>query len=96
MGFSKTELLQEGKYRRWRGKNPKDFNACVRFLQECVHIQHPEHGALLFELRDAQLDTLNKVMNERYVIILKARQIGYSTLFATYCLWLGKIGRAHV
>lgn len=88
MGFSKTELLQEAKFRRWRGKSPKDFTACVRFLTECVHIQHPEKGALLFDLREAQLDTLQRVMDDRYVIILKARQIGYSTLFATYCLWL--------
>ena len=89
MGFSKTELLQEGKFRRWRGKSQKDFDACVRFLTECVYIQHPEHGALLFDLREAQLDTLRRVMEDRYVIILKARQIGYSTLFASYCLWLG-------
>lgn len=88
MGFSRTELLQEGKFRRYRGRSAKDFTACVRFLTECVHIQHPEKGALLFDLRDAQLDTLQRVMDDRYVIILKARQIGYSTLFASYCLWL--------
>jgi hypothetical protein len=89
VGFSKTELLQEAKYRRWRGKTAKDYEACTKFLAECVHIQHPEHGALLFDLREAQLDTLKRVMTDRYVIILKARQIGYSTLFAAYCLWLG-------
>jgi hypothetical protein len=89
VGFSKTELLREAKFRRWRGKSQKDFAACVRFLTECVHIQHPEKGALLFDLREAQLDTLQRVMEDRYVIILKARQIGYSTLFAAYCLWLG-------
>lgn len=89
MRFSKTEIIQEAKFRRWRGKSPKDFDACVRFLSELVYIQHPEHGAMLFPLREAQLETLKTVVDERYVIILKARQIGYSTLFAAYCLWLG-------
>ena len=88
MGFSKTELLSEGRYRRWRGESSKDIDACVRFLQEAVYIQHPEHGALLFELREAQLATIAQVIENRYVMILKARQIGYSTLFAAYCLWL--------
>ena len=88
MGFSKTELLQEARFRKYRGTSSKDVDACVAFLRECVYIQHPEHGALLFELREAQLSTIEQVMTDRYVIILKARQIGYSTLFACYCLWL--------
>lgn len=88
MGFSKTELLGEARYRRWKGESSKDVEACIRFLTEAVYIQHPEHGALLFELREAQLSTIEQVMTDRYVIILKARQIGYSTLFAAYCLWL--------
>lgn len=88
MGFSKTELLQEAKFRRYRGKGPKDTVACLRFLREQVYIQHPELGAILFPVREAQEETLRQVMSDRYVIILKARQIGYSTLFAAYCLWL--------
>jgi len=85
---SATELLQEKDYRRYKGKSVRDFDACEAFLRECVYIQHPEHGAILFDLRPAQSEALFTVMNDRYVIILKARQLGWSTLMACYSLWL--------
>lgn len=85
---SNTELLQEKQYRSYKGKSPKDFAACERFLREVCYIQHPERGAILFDLRPAQLEALDVVMNDRYVIILKARQLGWSTLMACYSLWL--------
>lgn len=85
---SASELLQEQQYRSYRGSSTKDFDACERFLREQVFIQHPEHGAILFDLRPAQLEALHTVMNDRYVIILKARQLGWSTLMACYSLWL--------
>jgi hypothetical protein len=85
---STTELLQEKEYRSYKGTSVRDFDACEKFLREVVFIQHPEQGAILFDLRPAQSEALFTVMNDRYVIILKARQLGWSTLMACYSLWL--------
>ena len=89
MTLSTAELLQEATFRSYRGTSTTDFDACEKFLREVVMIQHPEHGAILFDLRTAQSEALFTCMNDRYVIILKARQLGWSTLMACYCLWLG-------
>ncbi|MEO6590307.1 MAG: terminase family protein [Pyrinomonadaceae bacterium] len=86
---SNAELLQEAEFRACRGKNTKDFDACELFLRKYVAIQHPEQGAILFDLRTAQSEALFSCMHDRYVIILKARQLGWSTLMACYSLWLG-------
>lgn len=51
-------------------------------------IQHPEQGAIRFDLRPAQEEIITTWMTERYSIVLKARQIGWSTLVACYSLWL--------
>jgi len=85
---SPTELLQEAEWRSYKGKSSTDFDACEKFLREQVYIQHPEQGAILFDLRPAQLEALDVCMKQRYVIILKARQLGWSTLMACYSLWL--------
>lgn len=85
---SQSELLQEAEFRRCKGTSKSDFEACEYFLRTYCYIQHPEHGAILFELRPAQLEALATCMQERYVIILKARQLGWSTLMAAYSLWL--------
>jgi hypothetical protein len=42
----------------------------------------------LFKLRLAQTETVKTWMSERYSIVLKARQIGFSTLAAAYSFWL--------
>jgi len=85
---SQSELLQEAQFRAYKGQSIRDFDACEKFLRECCMIQHPEHGAILFDLRPAQSEALDTCMKERYVIILKARQLGWSTLMAAYSLWL--------
>lgn len=57
-------------------------------MREAVYIRHPERGRILFELRAAQTETLQAWLTNRYNIVLKARQIGYSTLAASMGLWL--------
>jgi len=58
------------------------------FAEKLWTIQHPEKGRIPFEMRDPQINTMDAFLAERKVIILKARQIGFSTLVATYCFWL--------
>lgn len=60
----------------------------VHFLRKYCVIQHPVRGKINFNLYDFQEDTMNKFVSNRYSIVLKARQIGLSTLVAGYALWL--------
>jgi hypothetical protein len=39
------------------------------------------------ELRDAQVDTVRAILESKRTVILKARQIGFSTLLAAFCIW---------
>ena len=70
-----TTLLEEIRFRRYRD-DPRAF------FREVWFIQHPERGAILFELFDAQDDALTTFMSERMIITLKSRQIGWTTLVA--------------
>lgn len=76
-----TTLLEEIKYRRYRD-DPRAF------FREVWFIQHPERGAILFDLFPAQDDALTVFMDERMIITLKSRQIGWTTLVAGYAFWL--------
>lgn len=88
MAYSRTELLREKAFRSCRGANPQDVDALIRFCERYCKIQHPEKGSILIPLRTAQLEILETWLTERYSIVLKARQIGWSTLVALYSLWL--------
>lgn len=75
-----SELRNEAKWRRC-AKDP------FFFMENFWKIKHPDKGAVLLELRDAQAETLNHWLNERQTITLKARQIGFSTLAAALMFW---------
>lgn len=60
--------------------------AFAKFCREAVMIKVPG-DRILFELRDAQLDTVRSWIKYRNTISLKARQIGFSTLAAAFMLW---------
>jgi len=64
------------------GKDPSYF------LNTYAHISHPMHGQILFDTYDFQ-DTLLKEFNDyRFNVILKARQLGISTITAGYVVWM--------
>lgn len=85
---SVTDLQREVEWRRCKGQSPTDWEACLYWMQTYAKIRHPERGRISFELRPAQIQTLQAWLTERYNIVLKARQIGYSTLAASLSLWL--------
>ena len=76
-----SELRQEAEWRH-----------CVAdesyFLRMYWHIAHPAHGRILFDLRAAQSEALERWANNRYSLTLKARQIGWTTLVAAHQFWL--------
>jgi hypothetical protein len=78
---STTELLREAEFRKC-ASDPDYF-----FATFCV-VRHPSRGRIPFQMREAQRETLKAFMERDRVIILKARQIGFSTLCAAYALWL--------
>jgi len=60
----------------------------VYFMSKYCYIQHPVRGKVPFILYPFQKDTLYKLRDHDYNIILKSRQLGISTLVAAYSLWL--------
>jgi len=70
----------------------REFIKCaespVYFLKKYCVIQHPIKGKIPFNLYDFQERTIEDLLNNEYNVILKARQLGISTLTAGYSLWL--------
>ena len=70
----------------------REYLACadnpVHFMRKYCTIQHPKQGKVKFDLYPFQERCLTDFKDNRYNIILKARQLGISTLSAGYALWL--------
>ena len=64
------------------GKDPEYF------LNKYVKIQHMTRGSIHFNTYAYQDRTLKDFLNHRFNVVLKPRQMGYSTLTANYALWL--------
>ena len=58
------------------------------FMKKFCMIQHPIRGKIPFDLYEFQEKTVSEFQNERMNVILKARQLGISTLTAGYALWM--------
>ena len=64
------------------GKDP------VYFLNNYARISHPMHGSIAFKTYDFQTQLLKDFNDYRFNIILKARQLGISTITAGYIVWM--------
>jgi hypothetical protein len=64
------------------GKSP-DY-----FINTYAKITHPQLGLIPFHLYDFQRDLLTDFEDYRFNVILKARQLGISTISAAYVAWL--------
>ena len=60
----------------------------IYFLKTYGKVKHPTKGLLSFELWDFQEECIRQFLKNSYNIILKARQLGLSTLCAGYTTWL--------
>ena len=58
------------------------------FMKKYCMIQHPIQGKIPFDLYPFQEKTVSEFQSERMNVILKARQLGISTLTAGYALWM--------
>jgi hypothetical protein len=74
---------------RWRDYS----NSPEKFFRECVWVPAGEkfgkgRGRVQLELFDYQQETLDVFRGNRYVIVLKARQLGLTTVAMAYALWM--------
>ena len=60
----------------------------IYFLKKYCVVQHPMKGKVPFHLYDFQEKALKTFEDNRLNVILKARQLGLSTLSAGYSLWM--------
>lgn len=58
------------------------------FLYNYAKIQHPKYGTIPFKTYDFQDQLLKDFKKERFNVILKARQLGISTITAGHVAWL--------
>lgn len=56
------------------------------FLSRYCYIQHPVRGRMLFDLYPYQNNAIKEFKTNQYNIVLKARQLGFSTLVAGFAL----------
>ena len=70
----------------------KEYAKCAQdpayFMRKYCYIQHPTRGRILFNLYPFQEKVLHIFRDHQYLITLKSRQLGISTLAAGYSLWL--------
>lgn len=66
----------------------KCFQDPVYFINNYCKISHPTKGRLPFKLFDYQEDLVHAFINNRFNIILKARQLGISTVTAAFACWV--------
>ncbi len=64
------------------GKDP------VYFINNYAKISHPMRGLIPFKTYDFQTDLVNNYNDHRFTVILKARQLGISTITAAYVAWM--------
>lgn len=77
--LSKEQLKQLEEYTKCK-------NDCYYFITNYVMIPTPG-GDELFKLYDAQKDVLDTMVNDHYLVTLKSRQVGLSTLAQGFITW---------
>jgi len=70
----------------------QEYAKCAKdpeyFMKKYCYIQHPQRGRILFNLYPFQGKVLHLFKDHQFLITLKSRQLGISTLAAGYSLWL--------
>lgn len=79
-------------YRLTKAQKLEEIKKCGRdpvyFIKHYCRIQHPIKGLIPFHLYDFQEDLIQEFNDYKFNIILKARQLGISTLTAGYIVWM--------
>lgn len=59
----------------------------IKWMEDNLKIQHPAHGIIPFKLYDFQQKVIKLFLQKHFIITLKSRQIGMSTIVQAICLW---------
>ena len=60
----------------------------VHFIRSYVKIRHPQRGIIPFDLWDFQAKLLESYVQNRFNVVLKARQLGVTEATAAFAAWL--------
>ena len=75
-----------------KGRQVKEIIRCGKdpsyFINRYVKIVHTSRGTVDFDTFPFQDECLQQFLDHRFNIVLKARQLGMSTLTAAYAVWL--------
>ena len=79
-------MPEETDLRKWvREETKKCMADPIFFMRKYVKIQNPnEGGTVPFDLYPFQEKTLNCFHDDRFLLILKSRQLGITTLVSAY------------
>jgi hypothetical protein len=80
MKSPRTKIQREVEFRRCK-------NDPAYFFKTYWQVRTPDQGLVAFELFDYQHEALARFIDERFILVLKARQIGLTTLLAGYMFW---------
>ena len=58
------------------------------FMRKYCYIQHVVRGRMLFDLYPYQSSAIDRLLTGKDIIVLKARQLGFTTVLACYGLWM--------
>jgi hypothetical protein len=80
-----------------RKEQEEELIRCVQdpkyFMRKYIRIVHPERGRIVFDLFPYQEQVIDNLIDNRFNIVLKSRQLGLSTVVSAYCLWLSVFHR---
>lgn len=62
-------------------------NDPIYFINNYIKIQHPTKGRIPFKTYNFQDNVVKDIVDHRFNIVLKSRQLGLSTIAAAYSVW---------
>lgn len=80
-------ILDKNKQKRIVEKILKGRQNPIEWINNNIYINHPKRGKIKFKLYPFQKTFLKIVLLKHYIITLKSRQVGMSTIAQAYCLW---------
>lgn len=85
------QIKPAGEVEAYTAEQVQELAKCRRdpiyFIKKYVMIQHPTKGAVPFNLYPYQENMIRGYMDNRYVVVLSARQTGKSVTSGAYLLW---------
>src|SRR5271155_2701675 len=84
-------LKRPGEQHEYDFDQIKELKRCMNdpiyFIGKYVKIQHPTLGIIPFDLRSYQIRMIKGYQDNRFTVVLAARQVGKSVVSGAYILW---------